>query len=96
LLKECEDTYNKAKKAKFGVNLFGGVFGMGLPESEVKLLADKVKALMQKTHPDKIEGFAEQFKELKEAHNWIKSGIPLPQPTHTAGTLSEVALTCLE
>ncbi len=95
LLKECSDTYSKAKKAKFGFNLFGGVFDMGLPENEVKPLAEKVKALMQRTHPDKIEGFAEQFAELLEAHGWIKSGIPLPTLTHTAGDKIKTKMTFL-
>lgn len=95
LLKECEDVCRTAKKAKFGFNLFGGVFDMGLPENEVKPLADKVKALLQRTHPDKIEGFAEQFKELKEAHGWIKSGIPLPTPTHQAGDKIKTKMTFL-
>lgn len=76
LLQEVKNTIHKTKKAKFGWSMFGGVFDMGLAENEVKPLSDKIKALMQKTHPDRAKGFEEQFKELKEAHNLIKSGIP--------------------
>lgn len=84
LLAEIDAVVSKVKKAKFGFNLFGAIFDKGLPESEVKLLATKVKALMQKTHPDKIAGFEEQFIQLKEAHGLIKSGIPLPTLTYQA------------
>lgn len=45
----------------------------------------KVKALMQKTHPDKTEGFEDEFIRMKQCSDWIKSGIPLPTPTHTSG-----------
>ena len=58
---------------------------MGLPESEVKPLMLKVKALMQKTYPDKADGYENEFMQMKQCSEWIKSGIPLPTPTHTAG-----------
>lgn len=85
LIAECSAVFTKVKKAKHGINLFGGVFDMGLPESEVKPLMLKVKALIQKTHPDKADGYADEFMQMKQCSNWIKSGIPLPTPTHTAG-----------
>jgi hypothetical protein len=33
-------------------------------------LAVQVKALMQKTQPDKVEGFEEQFKQLQQCKEW--------------------------
>lgn len=33
---------------------------------------------MQKTHPDKAEGYSDLFKELKDCMNLIRSGISLP------------------
>ncbi len=38
----------------------------------------KVKALMQKTHPDKASGYVEEFKQLKDCMTMIRAGIPLP------------------
>ncbi|MFI3120025.1 MAG: hypothetical protein QX203_08595 [Methylococcaceae bacterium] len=85
LIAECSAVFTKVKKAKHGINMFGGVFDMGLPESDVKPLMLKVKALIQKTHPDKADGYADEFMQMKQCSDWIKSGIPLPTPTHTAG-----------
>lgn len=33
---------------------------------------NELKALMQKTHPDKVSGFAEQFKQLQTALNYVR------------------------
>jgi hypothetical protein len=74
--------YRKVSKAKHGFNMFGVVFDMGLPIEKVKPLLMQVKALMQRTHPDKADGYADQFKQMKQCSDWIKSGIPLPTPTH--------------
>ena len=82
LITECQAVFKKVDKAKHGFNLFGGVFDMGLPENEVKPLMLKVKGLMQKTHPDKATGYEFEFKQMKQCSDWIKSGIPLPTPTH--------------
>ncbi len=82
LITECQAVFKKVDKAKHGFNLFGGVFDMGLPENEVKPLMLKVKGLMQKTHPDKAAGYEFEFKQMKQCSDWIKSGIPLPTPTH--------------
>jgi hypothetical protein len=84
LLAECQEVINAVRKAKYGFNFFGSIMMQGLPADEVKLVADKVKRLMQKTHPDKNAGFEEQFIQLKECHGLIKSGIPLPVQTHPA------------
>jgi hypothetical protein len=85
LIADCNAIYRKVNIAKNGSNIFGGVFDMGLPAIEVKPLELYVKTLMQRTHPDKVQGFQEQFKQMVQCRDWIKSGIPLPTPTHTAG-----------
>jgi hypothetical protein len=87
IITECKDIYRKVNKAKYGFNMFGGVFDMGLPADEIKPLADKVRSLMQKTHPDKDVGFENEFMQLKAALDLIKTGIPEPTTTHTAGDI---------
>ena len=82
LITECQTVFKTVDKAKHGSVFFGGVFDMGLPENEVKPLMLRVKGLMQKTHPDKAAGYEFEFKQMKQCSNWIKSGIPLPTPTH--------------
>ena len=85
MVAECNNLFNKINRAKHGVNFFGSVMDMGLPENEVKPLMLSVKSLMQKTHPDKASGFGEQFQQMKQCSDWIRSGIPLPTSTHNAG-----------
>ena len=85
LITECNEIYRKCNKAKHGINFFGSVMDMGLPEIEVKPLMLAVKSLMQKTHPDKASGFEYQFQQMKQCSDWIRSGIPLPTPAHEAG-----------
>jgi len=85
LITECNEIYRKCNKAKHGINFFGSVMDMGLPEIEVKPLMLAVKRLMQKTHPDKASGFEYQFQQMKQCSDWIRSGIPLPTPAHEAG-----------
>ncbi len=92
LIAECAAVYRKVNKAKNGFNFFGSVMDMGLPEAEVKALMLKVKALMQKTHPDKAAGYADEFKLMQQCKDWIKSGIPLPTPAHTASESSVLKL----
>jgi hypothetical protein len=55
--------------------MFGGVFGMGLSADEVKTLADTVRSLIQKTHPDKAEGHEDEFVQLKAAGEKIETGM---------------------
>jgi hypothetical protein len=66
---------------------------MGLPASEVMPIMLRVKSLMQKTHPDKAIGYADQFQQMKKCSSWIRSGIPLPTPTHEAGEALVLRLT---
>ena len=53
----------------------------------------KVKGLMQKIHPDKAIGYEFEFKQMRQCSDWIKSGIPLPTPTHTADDKVKITLT---
>ena len=88
LIADCTLIYNKVDRAKHGANLFGGVFDRGLPAHEVFTLKLRVKSLMQRTHPDKATGYEAQFIQMKRCLDWIKSGIPLPAPTHAEGNQS--------
>ena len=36
-----------------------------------------LKALMQKTHPDKVDGLGEQFKRLQESLAYVRSNVDL-------------------
>ena len=88
LVNECNAVFNKTNKAKHGISFFGAVMNIGLPASEVAVLKQKVKSLMQKTHPDKAAGFEEQFMQMKACSDLIKSGIPEPTATFTEGSQS--------
>lgn len=79
----CKTLHRKVHKAKHGVNFFGSVMDMGLPADEVAALAVEVKRMLQRTHPDKVQGLDDQFRLMIECRDWIKSGIPLPAPTHS-------------
>lgn len=96
IISECQKLHRTVSKAKHGTNLFGGVFDMGLPASDIKPLADKVRAMMQRTHPDKSIGYENEFKLMRECHEWIKNGIPLPVPTHTKGDAIKTQMTYLK
>jgi len=93
IISECQTLHRKVNKAVNGINFFGGIFDKGLPAEEVEPLKHKVRAMMQRTHPDKSPDYLEQFHLMKQCHEWIKSGIPLPVPTHTQGDKVAVKLT---
>jgi hypothetical protein len=78
LINECNEIFNQVKKAKYGVNLFGVAIMHGLPKEELAPLLLRVRSLMQRTHPDKAEGYEQQFIKMKQCSSWIKDGIPLP------------------
>ena len=88
LTTDCTMTYNKVNRAKYGVSFFGSVFDMGLPAQEIAPLLLKVKSLIQKTHPDKANGYEAQFKQMKQCLDWIKTGIPLPTPIQASSDQS--------
>lgn len=79
----CNALHRKVDRAKHGINFFGAVIDMGLMPDEVAALSIEVKRLLQRTHPDKVQGFDAQFKQMIQCRDWIKSGIPLPAPTHS-------------
>jgi hypothetical protein len=79
LITEIQDICHKVRKAKYGITLFSGVpFDYGALPDDVQFMKAKLKALMQKTHPDKATGYVEEFKQLKDCMSMIRSGIPLP------------------
>ena len=75
---ECQAIYKKVNKAKYGISLFGKPFAYGLCVDEVKQVTAKVKAMLHKTHPDKQQGFSQQFNQMTQCLAWIRAGIPLP------------------
>jgi hypothetical protein len=79
LITEINDICHKVQRAKYGVSLFGSIpFDYGALPEDVAIMKTKLKALMQKTHPDKATGYVEEFKQLKDCMSMIRSGIPLP------------------
>jgi hypothetical protein len=82
LVSSCNKAYDKTKRAKFGINFFGAIIDQGLPENEVETLKADIKALMQRTHPDKAPGLIDQFKQLQAALQWIREGIDAPTETN--------------
>jgi len=78
IVSECQAIYKKVNKAKHGINLFGKPFDYGLSVDETKLITDKVKVMLHKTHPDKQQGFIDQFNQMTQCMVWIREGIPLP------------------
>jgi hypothetical protein len=85
IISQCNEVHRIVKVAKYGTNLFGSVFDKGIATNEVApLKARRVKALMQKTHPNKAQGLVDEFKMMQECSKWIKSGLPLPQQPHQA------------
>ena len=78
IITECDQLYSAIDKAKHGIDLFGLLLEQGLQVSEVNALEKRVKVMLQRTHPDKVNGLEEQFKQMNKAKTLIKSGIPLP------------------
>jgi hypothetical protein len=76
----CNALHRKIAKAKHGINFFGSVFDMGLQPDQVAEISVEVKRLLQRTHPDKAQGYGDQFNQLIQCRDWIKSGIPIPTP----------------
>lgn len=93
LIADCNKLYRKVNIAKNGSRFFTSVFDMGLHAAEVMPLMLAVKSMMQKTHPDKAAGYEYQFQQMKKCAAWIRSGIPLPTPTHGAGEKVTLKLT---
>jgi hypothetical protein len=89
IISECTELHKKLNKAVNGINFFGAAFDKGLPAEDVEPLKSKVRLMMQRTHPDKSPYYAEQFKLMRECHEWIKQGIPTPEEAKNANNQKE-------
>jgi hypothetical protein len=76
LIAEVNAVCRTAKKAH-GVLFFGGLIEEPFDEAQKIAVIKDLKALMQKTHPDKVEGFLDQFKQLQEALVYVRSQIDI-------------------
>jgi hypothetical protein len=62
LMTEINDICRKVERAKYGVSLFGCTpFDYGALPDDVKQWKTTLKTLMQKTHPDKANGYVEKL-----------------------------------
>jgi len=78
LLAAVETLCNRVTRAKQGVNFFGKPIDYGALPDDVAIMKTQLKSLMQRTHPDKADGYSQEFKRLKDCMNMVRSGIPLP------------------
>ena len=79
LIADVQTICRKVHRAKYGSSFFGSPpFDYGASPEDVAQMKTTLKTLMQKTHPDKAEGYSDLFKELKDCMSVIRSGIPLP------------------
>lgn len=76
LIDEVNTTCKLAGKSH-GVLLFGALFEQPFDAKEKLEVAQNIKVLMQRTHPDKVSGYEEQFKQLQESLNYVRSKINL-------------------
>jgi hypothetical protein len=84
----------KVKRAKYGVSLFGSApFDYGALPDDVASMKATLKALIQKTHPDKANGYDDLFIELKRCLDMINDGIPLPTDKPPTPTTTQQRLT---
>lgn len=88
LIADVQAICRKVHRAKYGISFFGSTpFDYGALPDDVARMKTTVKSLMQKTHPDKANGYTDLFKELKDCMSLIRSGIPLPtDPPPTVAT----------
>jgi hypothetical protein len=76
LVVEVNEVCRTAKKAH-GVLFFGGLIEEPFDDAQKTAVIKDLKALMQKTHPDKVDGFLDQFKQLQAALVYVRSKIDL-------------------
>jgi hypothetical protein len=76
LIAEVNAVCRTAKKAH-GVLFFGGLIEEPFDDAQITAVIKDLKALMQKTHPDKVDGFLDQFKQLQAALVYVRSKIDL-------------------
>jgi hypothetical protein len=76
LIAEVNAVCRTAGKAH-GVLFFGGLIEEPFDDAQKTAVIKDLKALMQKSHPDKVDGFLDQFKQLQEALVYVRSKIDL-------------------
>lgn len=76
LITEVNAVCRTAQKAH-GVLFFGGLLEKPFDDIQKDAVIKDLKALMQKTHPDKVDGFLDQFKQLQESLVYIRSKVDL-------------------
>jgi len=78
LLQEVNEICSVARKAH-GTFLFTKdmYFDKPMNTDQKNAVIKDLKALMQKTHPDKVSGFSDQFKQLKESLTYVRSNTDL-------------------
>jgi hypothetical protein len=78
LLCEIDNACNAAKKAH-GTFLFSRdvYFDKPMDSDQKNALIKELKALMQRTHPDKVTGLSDEFKRLKQSLNYVRSNTDL-------------------
>lgn len=69
--------YAEPLKKRTGVLFFGALLEEPFDEAQKTVVIKDLKALMQKTHPDKVDGFLDQFKRLQAALVYVRSKIDL-------------------
>jgi hypothetical protein len=72
LIAEVNAVCRTAQRAH-GVLFFGGLIEKPFDETQKTAIIKDLKALMQKTHPDKVDGFLNQFKQLQAALVYVRS-----------------------
>jgi hypothetical protein len=76
LLLEVRDACSTAGKAH-GMLLFGGYVYQPMDAEQKDVVIKDLKAMMQRTHPDKIDGYSDQFRQLNEALTYVRSTVDL-------------------
>lgn len=78
LLTEVREVYNKAQQVHGTFFLSDDhYFDKPYTPEQTAVVMGEIKSLMQRIHPDKAEGFADEFAELRKALAYCKSDINL-------------------
>lgn len=76
LINEVVDVCTRASKVH-GETMFDAVIYNPVSQDEKEAVIKDLKGLMQRTHPDKVDGFSDQFKQLKEWLDFVRSNVDL-------------------
>ena len=74
---QCAALHRAVSRAKFGVKFFGATFDLGATPEQIAAWRKQARTLAQQTHPDKVDGFIEQFHLIAECLEWLRD-IPPP------------------